>query len=148
MEIEGLPVIDVDESEEITVAVSADDLREGDTSDPDQHPVAIALRRQKGVDDARVTESETLVRRGKKWFRYDAPDKADSKNCRRRWRTAELFFLSPVCHCAPLFGEPPPGSHQRRRGSSFRFLLAFLGLLPPMFCLRRLHCTRNAGRVR
>jgi len=27
------------------------------------------------VDDARVTKSETLVRRGKKWFRYDAPDK-------------------------------------------------------------------------
>jgi hypothetical protein len=22
-----------------------------------------------------VTKSETLVRRGKKWFRYDAPDK-------------------------------------------------------------------------
>ena len=71
MEIEGLPVIDVDEGEDITVAVSA----EGDTSDPEQHPIAIALRRQKGVDDARVTDSETLVRRGKKWFRYDAPDK-------------------------------------------------------------------------
>jgi hypothetical protein len=69
MDIEGLPVIDVDESDEITVAVSADDLREGDTSDPDRHPIAIALRRQKGVDDARVTESETLVRRGRKWFR-------------------------------------------------------------------------------
>jgi hypothetical protein len=27
------------------------------------------------VDDARVTTNETLVRRGKKWFRYDAPDK-------------------------------------------------------------------------
>jgi hypothetical protein len=34
-----------------------------------------ALRRQDDVDDARVTKSETLVRRGKKWFRYDAPDK-------------------------------------------------------------------------
>jgi hypothetical protein len=31
--------------------------------------------RQDDVDDARVTKSETLVRRGKKWFRYDAPDK-------------------------------------------------------------------------
>jgi len=51
MKIAGLPVIDVDESEEITVAVSA------------------------AVDDARVTKNETLVRRGKKWFRYDAPDK-------------------------------------------------------------------------
>ena len=68
-------MIDVDESEEITVAVRADGLLEGGTTDPDQHPIAITLRRQKDVDDARVTESETLVRRGKKWFRYDAPDK-------------------------------------------------------------------------
>ena len=34
MKVEGLPVIDVDESEEITVAVRADDLLEGDTGDP------------------------------------------------------------------------------------------------------------------
>jgi hypothetical protein len=33
------------------------------------------LRRQDDVDDARVTKNETLVRRGKKWFRYAAPDK-------------------------------------------------------------------------
>ena len=83
MEIEGLPVIDAGESEGITVAVSADDLREGDTSDPEQHPIAIALRRQKGVEDARVTESETLVRRGKKWFRYDAPDKRRYKELQK-----------------------------------------------------------------
>ena len=70
MKIQGLPVIEVDESEEITVAVRADDLLEGDTADPKQHPIAIALRRQDDVDDARVT-----VRRGKKWFRYDAPNK-------------------------------------------------------------------------
>jgi hypothetical protein len=31
MEIEGLPVIEVDESDEITVAVRADDLIKGDT---------------------------------------------------------------------------------------------------------------------
>ena len=68
-------VIEVDESEEITVAVRADDLLEGDTANPKQHPIAIALRRQDDVDDARVTKNETLVRRGKKWFRYDAPDK-------------------------------------------------------------------------
>jgi hypothetical protein len=49
MEIEGSPVIDVDESEEITVAVSADDLAKASTSDPEQHPIAIALRRQKGL---------------------------------------------------------------------------------------------------
>ena len=48
-----------------------DDLLEGDTADPKQHPIAIALRRQDDVDDARVTKKETLVRRGKKWFRYE-----------------------------------------------------------------------------
>jgi hypothetical protein len=63
------------EREEITVAVRADDLLNGDTADPEQHPIAIALRRQDDVDDARVTKTETLVRRGKKWFRYNAPDK-------------------------------------------------------------------------
>jgi len=46
MKIEGLPVIEVDESEQITVAVRADELLEGDTADPEQHPIAIALRRQ------------------------------------------------------------------------------------------------------
>jgi len=70
---EGLPVIEVDESDEITVAVRADELLKGDTADPKRH--AIALRRQDDVDDARVTKNDTLVRRGKKWFRYDAPDK-------------------------------------------------------------------------
>jgi hypothetical protein len=77
MKNEKLPVtvIEVDESEEITVAVRAEDLVEGDTADPWRHPIAIALRRQDDVDDARVTKNETLVRRGKKWFRYDAPNK-------------------------------------------------------------------------
>ena len=74
-EIEGLPVIDVAESEKINVAVSQDDLEAGDTKDPEQHPIAIALRRMRGVEDARVTNSETLIRRGKKRFRSDAPDK-------------------------------------------------------------------------
>jgi hypothetical protein len=27
------------------------------------------------VPGARVTKNETLIRRDKKWFRYDAPDK-------------------------------------------------------------------------
>ena len=57
MKIKGLPVIDVDESEEITVAVRADDLFEGDTRHPEQHP--IALRRQENVDDARDQERDT-----------------------------------------------------------------------------------------
>ena len=46
-----------------------------DRVESEGHPIALALRRQDDVDDARVTKNETLVRRGKKWFRYDAPDK-------------------------------------------------------------------------
>ena len=38
MKIEGLPVIEADESEEITVAVRADDLLEGDNSGPGAAP--------------------------------------------------------------------------------------------------------------
>jgi hypothetical protein len=38
MKIDGLPVIDVDESEEITVAVRADDLLEGNMADPEPSP--------------------------------------------------------------------------------------------------------------
>ena len=83
MKIEGLPVIDVDESEKITVAVRTEDLREGDISDPERHPIAIALKRQEDVEDARVTKDETLVRRGKKWFRYDAPDMQLFKQLRK-----------------------------------------------------------------
>ena len=74
-EFEGLPVIDVDEGEKITIAVISDDIEAGDVKDPERHPIAIALRRSRGIDDSRVTKNETLVRRGKKWFRYDAPDK-------------------------------------------------------------------------
>jgi hypothetical protein len=83
MKIEGLPVIDVEESD-ITVAVRAEDLLEGDTTDPERHPIAIALRRQDDVDDARVTKNETLVRRGKRWFRYEAPDERLFKQLRKR----------------------------------------------------------------
>jgi len=72
-ELEGLPVVDA--GEDIKVAVSLDDLQAGDANDPDQHPIAIALRRSRGIDDARVTNSETLIRRGKRWFRYGAIDK-------------------------------------------------------------------------
>ena len=81
MKIEGLPAIEVDESEEITVAVRADDLLEGDTGDPERHPIALALRRQKDVDDARVTNNETLVR--KKWFMMPRTSGC-SRNYRRR----------------------------------------------------------------
>jgi hypothetical protein len=72
-EFDGLPIIDTDESEEITVAVHPEDIQEGDVKDPEQHPLAIALRRQSGVDDARVSKREVLIRRGKQWFRYGAP---------------------------------------------------------------------------
>ena len=66
----------------------ADDLLEGDTGNPDRHPIAIALRRQGDVDDARVTKNETLVRRGKKWFRYDAPDKRLFKQLQKTLMTS------------------------------------------------------------
>jgi len=40
-EFDGLPVIDTDESEEITVAVKPDDSAEGDATDPEKHPIAM-----------------------------------------------------------------------------------------------------------
>jgi hypothetical protein len=73
IELDGLPVIDAPESEEITVAVSADDMQAGDPKTPERHPVAIALRRQHGVDDARVSKREVLIKRGNRWFRYEPP---------------------------------------------------------------------------
>jgi hypothetical protein len=54
----------------------------------DQHPIAIALRRQDDIDDARVTKNETLDRRGKKWFRYDAPDKRLFKQLQKTLMTS------------------------------------------------------------
>jgi hypothetical protein len=72
-ELDGLPVIEVPDSEEITVAVKPEDLQEGDEANPEQHPIALALRRERGVDDARVSKREVLIRRGEKWFRYGAP---------------------------------------------------------------------------
>jgi hypothetical protein len=80
--IEGLPVIDVDESEEITVAVRADDLLEGDTANPDRHPIAIALRRQDNVDDARVTKNETLVRLARSGSATMPRTSGCSRNCK------------------------------------------------------------------
>ena len=79
IELDGLPVIDATASEEITVAVSADDLRAGDIKNPERHPVAIALRDDRiGVDDARVSKREVLIRRGKQWFRYEPPKPVQS----------------------------------------------------------------------
>lgn len=72
-ELDGLPVIEVPDSEEITVAVKPEDMQDGDEADPEQHPIAIALRRERGVDDARVSKREVLIRRGEQWFRYGAP---------------------------------------------------------------------------
>lgn len=65
--------LDADKSERITVAISADDMQVGDTRNPERHPVAIALRRKRGVDDARVSRREVLIRRGNTWYRYHAP---------------------------------------------------------------------------
>jgi hypothetical protein len=72
-ELDGLPVIETDESEEITLAVKPEDIEEGDEADPEQHPIAIALRRQRGIDDARVSRREVPIRRGDRWFRYGSP---------------------------------------------------------------------------
>src|SRR5215831_8902361 len=106
MKIKGLPVIEVDESEEITVAVWADDLLEGDTANPKQHPIAIALRRQDDVDDARVTKNETLVRRGKKWFRHDAPN---ISGARGGGASISYFLDASPCRYAPkaIRATPP-----------------------------------------
>jgi hypothetical protein len=71
-ELDGLPVIEADESEEITVAVKPKDIEEGDERIPERHPIAIALRRS-GIHDARVTKRDVMIRRGTKWFRYGAP---------------------------------------------------------------------------
>src|SRR5262249_26052530 len=59
-------------AKKITVAVRADDMQAGDTRNPERHPVAIALRRKRDVDDARVSRREVLIRRGDTWYRYDA----------------------------------------------------------------------------
>jgi hypothetical protein len=48
-------------------------MQVGDTRNPERHPVAIALRRKRGVDDARVSRREVLIRRGNTWYRYHAP---------------------------------------------------------------------------
>jgi hypothetical protein len=78
IELDGLPVIDADESEQITVAVSADDIQAGNPKNPEKHPIAIALRRKRGVDDARVSKREVPIRRGDQWYRYDAPKPVES----------------------------------------------------------------------
>jgi hypothetical protein len=72
IELDGLPVIDAPRAR-ITVAVSGDDMQAGDLKNPERHPLAIALRRKRGVDDARVSKREVLIRRGDQWFRYNAP---------------------------------------------------------------------------
>lgn len=39
----------------------------------EQHPIAIALSRQRGIDDAKVSKHEVLVKRDNHWIRYRAP---------------------------------------------------------------------------
>jgi len=72
-EFEGLPVIDAAESDRITVAIRSDDAASVNLTDPVKNPIADALRRQRGIADARVSKREVLIRRGKLWYRYDAP---------------------------------------------------------------------------
>jgi hypothetical protein len=49
IEFDGLPVIEVPDREEITVAVKPEDIQEGDEANPEQHPIAIALRWQRAL---------------------------------------------------------------------------------------------------
>ena len=74
--LNGLPVLDA--GDELQVSVTPDDLKVGNTDDPEQHPVAIALRRKRGIDAARVTKREVLIKRGDKWWRYNAPKPVQS----------------------------------------------------------------------
>ena len=62
-EFDGLPVVEVPDSEEIPIAVKPGDIQEGDERDPGRHPIAIALRWQRGVDDARVSKRTDPARR-------------------------------------------------------------------------------------
>ena len=78
IELDGLPAIDAAESETITVVVSTDDLEAGDMKNPERHPLATALRRQRGVDDARVSKREVLIKRSNRWLRYEPPKPAQS----------------------------------------------------------------------
>jgi len=72
-QLDGLPIIDGDNDGIINVEIEAEDMQEGDEADPERHPLAIALRRQRGVKDARVSKREVLIRRGDEWFRHGAP---------------------------------------------------------------------------
>ena len=86
-ELDGLPVIETDESEEITVAVKPEDIQEGDEANPEQPPIAVALRRQSGIDDARVSKREVLIRR-----RDNGSGTARRSGCPSfRWRTPHLL---------------------------------------------------------
>jgi len=70
---EGLPIIDAAESDQITVAIRSDDAASVNLADPITNPIAVALRRQRGIVDARVSKREVLITRGKLWYRYDPP---------------------------------------------------------------------------
>jgi hypothetical protein len=73
-QLDGLPIIDGPASDEvINVVLEPEDMQEGDEADPERHPLAIALRRQPGVKDARVSKREVLIRRGDEWIRHGAP---------------------------------------------------------------------------
>jgi hypothetical protein len=58
-----------------TIAIRADNLRKADVNEA----IATALRQQRGVNDARVSKREVLIRRGDQWFRYGAPQRVSSR---------------------------------------------------------------------
>jgi hypothetical protein len=73
IELDGLPVVDAPDSEEITIAVSPDDLQAGDMKNPRTAPNSDCLTASaRGVDDARVSKREVL------WFRYEPPKAVQS----------------------------------------------------------------------
>jgi hypothetical protein len=57
IEFDGLPVIEVPDSEEITVAVKPEDLQDGDEAGPEQHPIAIG-RGGRAASTMRVSPKE------------------------------------------------------------------------------------------
>jgi hypothetical protein len=64
--------------------VRADDLLEGDTGDPERHPIALALRRQKDVDDARVTKNVRWSAAARNGSATMPPTGGCLSSCRRR----------------------------------------------------------------
>ena len=71
MKIDGLPV--VDSKRPAVVKVTAGDVKKAIPKNWASCAIAIACRRQNGVDEAVVHLTRTYIRKGKKWERYFTP---------------------------------------------------------------------------